>query len=269
MATTQVTVSDGINRRTMEAEPSSVAGWLIAHTNEMNHVRFVGVREKGDHENVPGFWEESYFVVSLHKPRRFSGQGRPRIEVTWTGYRGASMEITEASLLAEILELAALASEGMMETARQEAEEQAKRDEAARIEREKQRKREAEERAVHNATLNEWNEEVQELLQWQLGERVRLLRWHMRATVFGTIDDVSLPELDFRGKRTGRIYLTTEKGKSMMLKFDEIEVFQLRSEDGRTYTPVELPDHPYADVPNRRDRRAIAGGTGKHTTVFE
>lgn len=183
-----------------------------------------------------------------------------------------SMKTDDIRLMASLMVWAAAFAdqknhglEAQAEAERQRREEERKKREEeerkAREERERRAQEERERRAALEAPIRAWRADVQETLQWHVGGWLRLLRWNMRATVFGTLEHVELHETRF-GRHEGYIELTTEKGKYMRLTFEELEVVQLRDEDERDYTPIPLADHPEYDSPVRRERREIAGGTG-------
>lgn len=181
-----------------------------------------------------------------------------------TPYQGSAMDAGRGRVYAEVLHHAATFVDAANEGLQERLAEQRKREEQRLKEEKERRERERAEVEERAKGYNAWVAEMQEALQWHLGERFRLLRWNMRATVFGTLENVAVNESrsTWHPENRGYLELTTEKGKYMRLSFDELEIMEKRDEDERAYIPITLADHPWRDKPERRERRTITGGNG-------
>lgn len=131
--------------------------------------------------------------------------------------------------LYHIAKLIEAADEGIKDQIAAAEKARAEREERYRIERER---REAE-RAAELAKVAE----IYELVRWLEGQKFRLRRRGMRATVFGTIDRVNE-----HGMNT-----TSEKNVPMHITFRELEKLEIKYEDEKRYTLIyerkEEPAH--------------------------
>lgn len=113
--------------------------------------------------------------------------------------------------------------------------------ERQRREREEQRIIEAqlvrEAREKHSQAMREWNEKVEEALQWHVGD----VEWRLKLKS----KNVALAIRHVTDVRGGVLYCTTIKGRSKRIYFTDIEQISER-EGGTRYTPMDLPlkDYP-------------------------
>lgn len=265
----------GYAEQTVNAtESPSVEGFLLYHYKDEYNGNEIFTCRQGEN----GIQHGTRVTVTAPRVRSWNGPVPARVMPEFY----SSMDSRDIRLMAELLiwaaEFADKANEDIEAQAEKERAEAAERERQrqeeqrkAREERERQAREEAERRAALEAPTRAWRQETCETLQWHIGGWFRLLRWNMRATVFGTLEHVEAPHYNDDGSHNnygrrhhtgGFIELTTEKGKYMRLTFEELERVQLRDDDERDYTEIPLPDHPEYDSPVRRERREISGGMG-------
>jgi hypothetical protein len=261
MATNTTKIKLGIDSREYDAAPCEAEGWLVIEERLHNVRRFYGVKMG------PVSWAKSDISVAVNYPA-MGIMGRSDFSYSIGLPYSQKLDVSKMELLKELINFAQKTVELEREKYEREKAEYEERERKRREEYQRQREERLAREEERAKKITAWQEEVYDLLKWYMGDRVRLLRWRKRATVFGTIDDVNLTDSHFKGQaRVGRIQLTTEKNKPMAVRFNEIEIIELRSDDGRTYTGIDLPAHPIDDAPEPRQKRVITGATGRLPTA--